>query len=89
MTQTTKVERALGEIRNLYWHIRQLRPFQSALRRKLYREVVKRKCQLIEAGVDSERLRLFCRALASKTTDSDNLQRLELNLVLGSRGRAK
>ena len=51
----------LGHIRNLYWHIRAIRPHQQAKRRKLYRQIAKIKAVLTADGLDSEALRLWCR----------------------------
>ena len=57
----TDRERHLGEIRNLYWHLRAIRPGQGAKRRKLYRLIAKQKAVLIADGLDEEQLRLWCR----------------------------
>jgi len=57
----TDRERHLGEIRNLYWHLRTIRPHQGAKRRKLYRAIEKQKAVLIADGLDEEGLRLWCR----------------------------
>lgn len=57
----TQRDRHLSLIRNLYWHLRALRPGQQAKRRKLYREVEKQKAVLIADGFDPEELRLWCR----------------------------
>ena len=61
----TKRQTHLGEIRNLYWRLRSLRPYQGALRRKLYRLVTKHKAVLIADGLDGEALRLWCRQWAN------------------------
>lgn len=55
----------LAQIRNHYWHIRHLRPFQGAKRRALYRAVAKIKAVLLSDGFDAELLRLYCRQFAS------------------------
>lgn len=61
----TQTEKHLSEIRNCYWHLRQIRPFQSAKRRKLYRVIQKHKAILISDGLDPELLRLWCRQFAA------------------------
>jgi len=53
---------AFDEIRNWYWHVRQLRPDQGAKRRRLYRRIHAQKKRLLVAGVDREELRLWCRS---------------------------
>lgn len=57
----TQREKHLTEIRNCYWHLRYLRPYQGAKRRKLYRIIQKHKAVLISDGLDPELLRLWCR----------------------------
>lgn len=57
----TQRERHLSEIRNLYWHLRAIRPHQQARRRQLYRLIEKQKAVLITDGLDPELLRLWCR----------------------------
>lgn len=54
----------LGRIRNAYWFIRRLRVKNGAEQRALYRRVLKHKKALLEAGLDGEWLRLYCRYLA-------------------------
>jgi hypothetical protein len=54
-------KRHLCEIRNLYWHLRAIRPGQEAKRRKLYRRIAKQKAALEASGLDKEALRLWCR----------------------------
>lgn len=61
MSQNPDNEKHLAEIRNLYWHVRALRPWQGAKRRKLYRQIAKQKAVLIAGGFDPEELRLWCR----------------------------
>ena len=55
----------VGNIRNLYWHVRALRSWQSAKRRRLYRQIAKHKAVLLDQGFNPELLRLYCRQLAS------------------------
>jgi len=57
----TDSELMLCEIRNQYWHLRALRPWEQAKRRKLYRKITKIKAVLIADGLDKELLRLWCR----------------------------
>lgn len=52
-------------LQNLYYHLRMLRPHQSAARRKLYRYIAEEKKRLIESGADAEKIRLQCRTLAN------------------------
>lgn len=55
----------LNAIRNFYWHLRTIRPWQGAKRRKLYRDIAKHKAVLIADGFDPEELRLWCRQWSS------------------------
>ena len=50
---------------NLYWKKRNLRAWDQAGRRSIYRQIEKEKRQLVEAGVDQEEIRLLCRHLAN------------------------
>lgn len=52
-------------LHSLYWEVRALRPYQTALRRKLYRYIEQERKRLHEAGVDPELTRLLCRHLAN------------------------
>jgi hypothetical protein len=52
-------------LHSLYWFLRQVRPYQTAKRRQLYRWIAKEKKRLHEAGVDPELVRLLCRHLAN------------------------
>ena len=54
----------LKKLNNFYWHIRFTR--NKTIKRKYYRYVLKEKKRLILSGVDSEYLRLYCRALSSR-----------------------
>lgn len=54
-----------GSLNNLYFHLRMLRPFDTAARRKLYRYIAVEKKRLIESGVNAELVRLECRYLAN------------------------
>lgn len=70
-----------SNLRNLYWHIRDTR--NSSKKRKYYRYIEKEKKRLIEeTGVDSEELRLLCRALSSKITAVGAEKRLLNHLEL-------
>lgn len=51
-------------IRNLYWHLRAVRGYDLAARRRYYRLIAVEKKRLLEAGVDPEEIRLFCRSLS-------------------------
>lgn len=57
----TDQQKHFDAIRNLYWLLRNLRPWQTAKRRKLYRQIQKQKAVLISCGLDPELLRLWCR----------------------------
>ncbi|GHU14824.1 hypothetical protein FACS189441_5440 [Betaproteobacteria bacterium] len=54
-------QQALSEIRGFYWRFRALRPYQTARRRWLYRQIKKLRLYLVESGVDPEWVRLYCR----------------------------
>jgi hypothetical protein len=54
-------QEAFSQIRGFYWRLRALRSFQTARRRWLYRQIRKCKFSLVEAGIDPEWLRLYCR----------------------------
>lgn len=54
-----------GTLANLYWHLRACRSWDSAERRKWYREIGKEKIKLVNAGVIAIELHLTCRVLAS------------------------
>lgn len=68
--EITLRETHLGEIRNLYWHLRAIRPFQGARRRKLYRQIAKHKAALIADGFNPELLRLYCRQFSNCHTEA-------------------
>lgn len=53
-----------SKLQNIYWRIRFQR--RKNLKRKYYRYAAAEKKRLIEAGVDKEELRLFCRSLAKQ-----------------------
>ena len=53
-----------SSLSNLYWFLRAKRRF-SAPRRRWYRLIAEEKKRLLEAGVDGEELRLYCRVLAN------------------------
>lgn len=50
---------------NAYWHLRNLRAFDGAGRRRLYRRIADEKKRLIGSGVEAEEVRLLCRHLAN------------------------
>lgn len=52
-----------SEIRSLYTRLRFCRSWNDACRRRWYRRIRKSKLRLLEAGVDPEQLRLYCRYL--------------------------
>lgn len=54
-----------GSLHNLYFHLRMLRPFHTAARRKIYRYIAAEKKRLIESGANAELVRLQCRHLAN------------------------
>lgn len=51
-------------LRNCYWHLRAVRPYDQAARRKWYRRIEKEREKLIAAGASREHVRLYCRFLA-------------------------
>ena len=53
-----------SKLKNLYWFIRYTR--NSSTKRKYYRYVENEKKRLLDAGVDSEELRLLCRSLSGR-----------------------
>jgi hypothetical protein len=61
----TQREIHLSQIRNYYWHLRNIRPGQTAKRRQLYRLIQKQKAVLIADGLDVELLRLWCRQFST------------------------
>ena len=54
-----------GVIRNHYWHLRYVRGFHEARRRREYRIIEAEKKRLRSEGVDSEAIRLLCRHLVN------------------------
>lgn len=66
--QTDNREKHLSAIRNEYWQLRQLREFDQAGRRRLYRRIKEHKDALLADGFDAETLRLYCRQYASLDT---------------------
>jgi len=66
----TDSELMLCEIRNHYWHLRALRPFEQAKRRKLYRKITKIKAVLIADGLDETLLRMWCRQFTRCHTEA-------------------
>jgi hypothetical protein len=74
MNMSNDIQNKLAQIRNIYWHIRQVRPFQTALRRKHYRDASKIKEHLISSGIDEEELRLWCRTFTKKFAKSAELR---------------
>jgi len=55
-----------SKLRNLYWIKRNLRSWDLAGRRAIYRKIAKEKRRLVEqVGVDQEEVRLLCRHLAN------------------------
>lgn len=59
---------------NLYWHLRYIRPFDQAARRRHYRKIAHEKKRLIETGVDPEQVRLFCRWLANPKNNAASIR---------------
>ena len=53
-----------SKLYNLYWYIRVMR--NKSVKRRYYRYVAVEKKRLLDAGVDSEELRLLCRSLANR-----------------------
>jgi len=53
-----------GTLCNLYWHLRFNR-FSQAARRRFYRKIAAEKKRLVDSGVDTEEVRLFCRWMAN------------------------
>lgn len=56
-----------NELRNLYWHLRDVRLYDLARRRKYYRYIRKERDCLLQKGINHELLRLFCRHLSNPT----------------------
>ena len=54
-----------SRLANLYYFLRCYGHRNQARRRKLYRQIAIEKKSLLEAGVDSEEVRLLCRHLAN------------------------
>ena len=54
-----------GNLRNLYWHLRYRRAFDTAARMRYYRKIQAEKKRLHGEGVDQEEVRLLCRALSN------------------------
>lgn len=70
-----------SNLRGFYWRIRSTR--NPSEKRKYYRYVFKEKKRLIQSGVDSEYLRLYCRSL-SKRFDHHAEKRLKDYQILNS-----
>jgi hypothetical protein len=70
----TDSELMLSEIRNQYWHLRALRPWEQAKRRKLYRKITKIKAVLIADGLDKELLRLWCRQFTRSHAEASSVR---------------
>ena len=73
---TTRVRNPFAELRNLYWHLRRVRCFDSAARRKYYRRIRRERDRLVQSGYDRELVRLFCRYMSNPAPDSPALVRL-------------
>ena len=52
-------------LQNHYWHLRSIRRFDTAARRRYYRLIADEKKRLQQVGVDQEEIRLFCRMLSN------------------------
>lgn len=52
-----------GTLANHYWHLRNIRPHETARHRYEYRRIYAEKKRLQGEGVDSEVIRLLCRHL--------------------------
>lgn len=61
-------------LRNYYWHLRFLRPFDQAGRRRYYRKIEAEKKRLIESGVNAEEVRLFCRWMANPRNNAARMR---------------
>jgi len=57
------VERS--QLANIYWRIRNARGYEVKRIRTYYRQAEREKKRLIESGVSSELVRLYCRFLAN------------------------
>jgi len=51
-------------LRNLYWHLRSVRSFDGAGRRRFYRRIRVERERLVASGYSAEYLRLYCFLLA-------------------------
>lgn len=56
---------AESRLSNLYWHLRAVRSWDTAGRRRFYRYIEAEKQRLIAEGIDAEEVRLFCRYSAN------------------------
>lgn len=61
-------------LRNYYWHLRFLRPYDQAGRRRYYRKIEAEKKRLILSGVDGEAVRLYCRWMANPRNNDAELR---------------
>jgi hypothetical protein len=69
-----------GMLRNYYWQLRYLRPYDQAARRRYYRLIAVEKKRLHEEGVDFEEVRLFCRWMANPRNQSAEQRFLNYSL---------
>lgn len=53
-----------AQLRHLYWDLRQVRAFDQAKRRRLYRYIKVERLHLVESGASAEHVRLYCRMMA-------------------------
>lgn len=65
-----------GQLRQLYWHLRYRRSFDTAARRKWYRRIKAERERLVSGGASAEHVRLYCRYMSNPLPDCPALRRL-------------
>lgn len=64
-----------GEVlRNYYWNLRYSRLWDSAARRRIYRQIAAEKKRLIDSGVHFEEVRLYCRWMANPSNNAARMR---------------
>lgn len=72
MSDLVAVLNLVGELRNWYWQLRNLRKFNASRRRTIYRRIRACKLKLLELGADRIELHHFCLSLTSYGVVSDD-----------------